>query len=390
MPAQGGALPGAQQQSVDLAVIGGGAIGLAVAWRACQRGLSVTVLERAQPGAGSSGVAAGMLAPVTEAGFGEDDLLALNRESACRWSAFAAELARASGAEPGYQRSGTLLVAADRDAAEALDREIAYRDSLDLPVARLLPTAARALEPALAPTMRAAMHAPDDHAVDPRALIDALAAAVRAAGGELRSGCEVASLEIDGNRVDGVRLTGGEHVRAAVVLVAAGCWSGSLHGLPPEARLPIRPVKGQILRLRDPDGPGLLERVLRTSEVYVVPRGDGRYVLGATVEERGFDTGVTAGAMHDLLRDAYDVLPGISELEVEEASAGLRPGTPDNAPIIGPGALDGLHWATGHYRNGILLAPITADLVADALVGEPAPELARPFAPGRFAAEVTA
>lgn len=383
-------MPGAQQQSVDLAVIGGGAIGLAVAWRACQRGLSVTVLERARPGAGSSGVAAGMLAPVTEAGFGEDELLALNRESACRWPAFAADLARASGADPGYRRSGTLLVAADGDAAEALSREIAYRESLDLPVARLLPSAARALEPALAPTLRAAMHAPEDHAVDPRALLDALAAALLRAGGELRIGCEVASLEIDGDRVAGVRLTGGERVTAAVVLIAAGCWSDSLRGLPPEARLPIRPVKGQVLRLRDPAGPGLLERVLRTSEVYVVPRGDDRYVLGATVEERGFDTAVTAGALHDLLRDAGDVLPGISELEVEEASAGLRPGTPDNAPIIGPGALEGLHWATGHYRNGILLAPITADLVVDALAGEPVPELAAAFAPTRFVAEVAA
>lgn len=383
-------MSGAQQQSTDLVVIGGGAIGLAVAWQARQRGLAVTVVERAQPGAGSSGVAAGMLAPVTEAGFGEDELLALNRESARRWPDFAADLSRASGRDPGYRRSGTLLVAADGDAAEALSRELAYRESLCLPVTRLLPGAARALEPALAPTLRAAMHAPEDHAVDPRALVGALVAALRAAGGAVRTGCEVRSLELDGDRVAGVRLAGDELVVAANVVIAAGCWSASLDGLPPEGRLPIRPVKGQVVRLRDPAGPGLLERVLRTAEVYVVPRGDGRYVLGATVEERGFDTTVTAGALHNLLRDAAEVLPGILELELEEASAGLRPGTPDNAPIIGPGAVAGLHWATGHHRNGILLAPITADLVIGALGGEATPELARPFAPARFAAEVAA
>ncbi len=383
-------MSGAQQQSVDLAVIGGGAIGLAVAWRACRRGLSVTVLERGEPGGGSSGVAAGMLAPVSEAGFTEGDLLALNLESARRWPGFAAELAQASGSDPGYRRSGTLFVAADGDAAQALERELAHRASLGLRVERLAPSAARALEPALAPTMRAAMHAPEDHAVDPRALIRALAAAVRAAGGKLRTRCEARSVELDGNCVTGVRLADGERVAAAAVVVAAGCWSGSLEGLPAEARPPVRPVKGQILRLRDPAGPGLLERVLRTAEVYVVPRGDGRFVLGATVEERGFDTTVTAGAVHDLLHDAAEVLPGISELELEEASAGLRPGTPDNAPIIGPGAVEGLQWATGHHRNGILLAPITADLVADALAGAPMPDLARAAAPARFGAEVAA
>ena len=382
----------AAQQRWDLVVIGGGAVGLAIAWRACQRGLSVTVLERAQPGAGSSGVAAGMLAPVTEASFGEEELLALNLESARRWPDFAAELGRASGLDAGFRRSGTLLAAPDGDAAAALEREVAHRESLELAVERLLPTAARALEPALAPRLRAAMLAPEDHAVDPRALVTALAAAVQQAGGELRTGCDVATVELaaDGDRVAGVRPAGGSFVSAENVVVAAGCWSGVLGGVPVEGRPPVRPVKGQILRLRDPAGPGLLERVLRTSEVYVVPRGDGRYVLGATVEERGFDTAVTAGALHGLLRDAAEVLPGIAELELEEASAGLRPGTPDNAPIVGPSTVAGLHWATGHHRNGILLAPVTADLVVDAVAGDPPSELAEPFSPSRFAAEVPA
>jgi glycine oxidase len=147
----------------------------------------------------------------------------------------------------------------------------------------------------------------------------------------------------------------------------------------------VRPVKGQILRLHDPAGPGLLTRVVRMPGAYVVPRGDGRYVLGATMEERGFDTAVTAGAMFELLREAIALAPGISELQIDELSAGLRPGTPDNRPAIGHGQVPGLYWATGHHRNGILLAPITAELVVGALAGEAAPELAAPFAPGRFA-----
>jgi glycine oxidase len=180
--------------------------------------------------------------------------------------------------------------------------------------------------------------------------------------------------------VTGVELASGERIAAERVVVAAGCHSGEL--VPPAARVPVRPVKGQILRLRDPAGPGLLSRVIRMATGYLVPRGDGRYVLGATVEERGFDPHVTAGAVFELLRDATELVPGVAELAIEETSVGYRPGTPDNRPILGPGALEGLHWATGHYRHGILLAAITADLVAGALAGEPVPE---PFAATRFA-----
>jgi glycine oxidase len=166
--------------------------------------------------------------------------------------------------------------------------------------------------------------------------------------------------------------------------MAAGAWSGALPGLGPEAAVPVRPVKGQILRLRDPSGPGLLARMLRYETGYIVPRGDGRYVLGATVEERGFDTALTAGALHDLLRDAAELVPGVLELELVEASAGLRPGTPDNAPLIGPGTVPGVVWATGHHRNGILLAPITGEAVAAIVTGEEPPVDLAAFAPGRF------
>jgi glycine oxidase len=189
---------------------------------------------------------------------------------------------------------------------------------------------------------------------------------------------------VDSGRVLGVRLADGRVVASDQVVVAAGARSGAIGGLPPAARVPVRPVKGQIMRLHDPGGPGLLTRVIRTSGGYLVPRGDGRYVLGATMEERGFDTTVTAGGMFELLRDAIELVPAVSELVVDELEAGLRPGTPDNAPIVGPGTVEGLHWATGHHRGGILLAPITADFVVRGLAGEAPAELAAACHPGRF------
>ncbi|HEY4278044.1 MAG TPA: FAD-dependent oxidoreductase [Conexibacter sp.] len=426
-------MPHQQHSAFDVAVVGGGIIGLAVAWRAQQQGLRTVVLEReGQLAQGASHVAAGMLAPVSEAHLAERELLALGLASAAQYPAFVAELAEASGEDPGFLRCGTLVVARDRDEAEALDRERAEREALGLHVERLLGSEARRREPGLAPTLRLALDIPDDHAVDPRRLCVALAAAVRNAGGEIRTGVAVSGVETAGDRVTGVVLAGdpasapgapasasgagavgpasapgapasasgagavgttpatatappsAERIAADQVVIAAGAWTSQLAGLPPAARVPIRPVKGQILRLRDPAGPGLLTRVLRMSPVYIVPRGDGRYVLGATMEEQGFDTTVTAGGVFELLRDASELLPGISELVIEEQEAGLRPGTPDNAPALGAGALDGLHWATGHHRNGVLLTPITADLLLASLTGAPLPELAAPFTPERF------
>jgi glycine oxidase len=208
--------------------------------------------------------------------------------------------------------------------------------------------------------------------IDPRRLTAALAEACRRCGVDLRIGFEVESIELDAGRVSGLRSGDGSVVQADQVVIAAGAWSGLIEGLPEDARPAIRPVKGQILRLHDPRGPGLLGRVLRMASGYIVPRGDGRYVLGATMEERGFDTTVTAGAVFELLRDAIELVPGIDELVLDELAAGLRPGTADNLPVIGPGVVPGLHWATGHHRNGILLTPVTADIVADALPSIPA------------------
>jgi len=387
--------PCTDRSSPDLLVLGGGVIGLSAAWRARERGMSVTVLERDTAGGGTSRVAAGMLAPVAEVEFGEAGrrILELGLRSAEIWPAFASALEAVAGRDVGLMRTGTLLVARDDDEAGELERQIAFRKSLGLRAERLLPSEAREREPALTPTVRLALEAPEDHSVDPRRLLAALRGACEATGVRLREHARALSIDIDaaGERVTGVTLSceqGVERLAAPRVLLAAGAWAGQIEGLPAHARVPVRPVKGQLLRLRDPAGPGLLGRVVRFAGGYLVPRADGRYVLGATMEERGFDTRPTAGAIHELLRDAHELLPGVSELEIEELCVGLRPGTPDNAPVIGAGAVEGLIWATGHHRNGILLAPLTADLVLEELTGErPANPLLLACAPGRFSAQ---
>jgi glycine oxidase len=347
-----------------------------------------------------------MLAPVAEAEFGEAArrVLDLGLRSADMWPAFAQELQEASGQQIGFLETGTLLLARDADEARELERQIAFRDSLGLATNRLLPSQAREREPALAPTVRLALEAPDDHSVDPRLVLAALAQACESAGVQLREHAPVARIEADpaGERVTGVTLgvagasstrddresppsDRGELLAAEQVVVASGAWSGQIEGA--AERMPVRPVRGQLLRLRDPGGAGLLSRVVRFHGGYLVPRADGRYVLGGTVEERGFDVQPDAGGVHELLRQAIEVVPGVRELKIEELCAGLRPGTPDNAPAIGSGALEGLTWATGHHRNGILLAPLTAQLVAQLLAGErPRDALLDACDPRRFAA----
>ena len=375
---------------VDLLVIGGGVIGLSIAWRARERGMSVTLFERDTAGSGTSRVAAGMLAPVAEVEFGEAGrrVLELGLRSAELWPQFAQDLQLAAGTDVGFMRTGTLLLARDEDEARELERQIAFRDSLGLSTKRLRASEARGREPALAPAVRLALEAPEDHSVDPRSVLAALSAACRAAGVVVREHAPVVRVEmqVGGERVAGALLRDGELVAAERVVVAAGAWSGELEGISAEARVPVRPVRGQLLRLRDPSGAGLLRRVVRFEGGYIVPRADGRYVLGATVEERGFDVEPDVGGIYELLRDAHELVPGVSELKIEELCVGLRPGTPDNAPAIGWGAPEGLLWATGHHRNGILLAPLTAQLAVELLAGEqPQAELLQACAPGRFA-----
>lgn len=375
--------------SADALIVGGGVIGLGIAWRLAQRGLAVTLVD-GDPAGGSTRAAAGMLAPVTEAHFGEEALTALNLESARRWPAFAAEVEEASGGAVGYRSEGTLAVAFDDDDLAMLTELRAYHECLGLPGQRLRARECRSLEPLLSPLIRGGIFVESDHQVETRALTAALLLAAERAGVALIRR-RAAHLDVGHGaaRAIGVTLDGGCRLRAAVTVLAAGCWSAALAGVPAEARPPVRPVKGQILRLR-PAGdvaPRLsctVRGLRRGRSIYAVPRHDGRVVVGATCEEKGWDTTVTAGGVRELLEDATEVVPALGELELSEALARLRPGTPDNGPILGPSALPGLMLATGHYRNGVLLTPLTADAVADAVMGEAMPAAAAPFGPQRF------
>jgi glycine oxidase len=365
----------------DLLVIGGGAIGLAGAWRAARAGAAVAVVDE-EPGGGASGVAAGMLAPVTEAHYGEEGLLRLNLRASERYPSWIDELQEETELDTGYRRTGTVVVARDNDDNSALGDLFAFQQELGLSVQRLRSEECRRAEPALAPSVRGGILVEGDHQIDPRALVDALKVACELAGVDLirqRAG-EVLH---DTSAVRGIRLQDGSEILSNKVVIAAGAWSGALGGLP-DGLVPVRPVKGQLLHLRAVTEPLPVQRNIRGLEVYIVPRADGRAVIGATMEERGFDTTITTGALYEMLRRAYELVPGITEMEFVEAQAGLRPGTPDNAPLIGPTDIEGLFAATGHFRNGILLAPVTADaIVGWAARGDVGADVA-PFSPDRF------
>lgn len=372
--------------STDLLVIGAGVMGLGIAWRAAQRGRRVTVLERGALGREASWAAGGMLAPSAEIEFDELELLALGEQSQALWPAFVAELERDAESSVGYDTTGTLLVSADRDEAESLRRVFEEQRSRGLEVAWLSGDACRAREPSLSPYVHSGIDCPGDHNVDNRRLLDALAQAARARGVTLREHAEVAEVRREGRRVVGVTLSDGARLNAPQVLVAAGAWSRRLEGLEPVPR--VRPVKGQMLAVgredpRAPSGP-LLHHVVRSTEVYLVPKDD-RIVVGATSEERGFDRTLTAGGVYELLRRAYDIFPAIYELPLLETWVGFRPGSRDNGPIVGQGDLEGLFFATGHYRNGIQQAPLTIDGVCGQLFGDALPGALRHFTPQRDA-----
>ncbi|HXS32963.1 MAG TPA: glycine oxidase ThiO [Solirubrobacterales bacterium] len=374
-----------ERRSYDVVVVGAGVVGLCCAWRASQRGASVVVLDRAQPLAGATRVAAGMLAPIGELAFGEPDLLRMTLDAGEMYPDFVAELEAASELGTGYTQSGALHIALDRDEAAELRRVHDLQRALGLGAEWLPPRRCRELEPGLTPSFNGGVHAPDEAAVDPRRISAALIAVLAAAGVEVRGGVEVTEALLDGERIVGVRAGSGEELGAGAVVLATGAWSGTASWLPDGARPPVRPVKGQILELRAADGQALCERIVASERVYLVPRPDGRLIAGATTEERGFDTAVTAGGVHELLREAYRLLPEVAEMELVESMAGLRPGTPDNLPLIGPGALDGLVLACGHYRNGILLAPLTGDAVAELLDHGELPESVAAADPERLA-----
>ncbi|MER8011669.1 glycine oxidase ThiO [Streptomyces sp. NPDC094149] len=372
----------------DVLVIGGGIIGLVTAWRAAQRGLATAVVDP-EPGGGAAQVAAGMLAAVTELHYGEQTLLGLNLASARRYPDFAAELTEATGHDLGYRRCGTLAVALDADdRAHLRELHVLQRQS-GLESEWLSGRDCRRLEPMLAPGVRGGLRVDGDHQIDPRRLARALVAACERAGVVFHR-VWAESFRVVRDRAAGVVTADGSELSAGQVVLAAGSLSGRLPGVPDDVLPPVRPVKGQVLRLTVPKryAPFLSRTVramVRGSHVYLVPRENGELVVGATSEELGWDTTVTAGGVYELLRDAHELVPGITELPLTETRAGLRPGSPDNAPLLGPTELPGLLLATGHYRNGVLLTPVTGDAMAHVLATGELPEEALPFTPKRFA-----
>jgi glycine oxidase len=392
MPAKGADM-GAHSEATDVVIVGGGVIGLSIAWRAAQQGQRVVVADP-EPGNGATHAAAGMLTPIAEAAYAEREIFGLGQESLRRYPGFISELHSATGLPTGFRQAGTLQVAYDSDDLAVLTETRVLQESFGVHLQQLTARECRTAEPMLDPSVRAGLLAPDDGSVDPRLLAVALLRAAEAAGACLvrRS---VAEIICSDGRAAGVRLADDSVVQAPWIVLAAGWQSADIAGLPDGIAPPVRPVKGQIIRLRttavtDAAGlpPGLLQRtvrgIVRGSSVYLVPRASGELVVGATQEELGSDRTVTAGGVWELLRDARTLVPGITELEIGDIVAGLRPGTPDNAPVIGPSRLPGLVLATGHFRAGVLLAPVTADTVAAFLrTGTPDPSWL-PFAADRF------
>ncbi|HEY5108275.1 MAG TPA: glycine oxidase ThiO [Acidimicrobiales bacterium] len=376
----------------DVVVVGGGIVGLSAAWRAARSGRAVALIDP-DPGRGATWAAAGMLAPVAEAHFGEAALAALNLAAAAAWPAFAADLEADSGLAVHYREDGTLMVAGDPSDRAATDRVFAFHRAIGLPAVRLGARACREAEPLLAPGISGGIDLPDDHQVDNRAVAAALIEACRAAGVKLVAD-RVAKVDIGSGQVRGVALQDGGSLAGATVVVAAGSRSGEVDGVPDGWRPPVRPVRGVTVRLHAPEGVPRLRRTIRAlvhgRSCYLVPRDDGGLVLGATVEERGSVLDVPLGGLADLVEDARRVVPALDEYSVLEVAPGLRPGSPDNGPIVGTTPVDGLLVATGHYRNGVLLAPATADEVVAMLdardSGAPAgPSPFDAFRPARFA-----
>jgi glycine oxidase len=367
-----------------VAIIGAGVIGLAIAWRLAARGAQVAVFDKGAAGSGASHAAAGMLAACAEAEPGEEALVALGRESQARWPAFAAELEQTSGVDVGLRPEGTLVVALTADDQARLQHQLVFQHKLGLPLQWISAAETRRREPHLAGKLAGAVFSPEDTQVDNRKLAAALRIAAEAAGAIVNEHRAVDAISSRAGRADGIVLADGSKVVADVVVLAAGAWSRSIAGVPPELRPPVRPIKGQMLSLRMDQASPLLSHVVWAPGAYLVPRRDGHLLVGATVEEKGYDTSLTAGGMLTLLEAAWRAVPAVEELPIDEMWVGHRPGSRDDAPILGAGAIDGLIYATGHHRNGILLTPITADAIAQLVLDGVADPAIRPFGNERF------
>ena len=369
-------------------IIGGGVIGLGIGWQLAKAGASVTIYERAEAGRAASWAAAGMLAPLAEAHTEEPELLKLGCQSLALYPQWVRELEADAEMSIGYRVEGTLIVGLEPDDTHQLRHLYASQQALGLDVEWLTGRAARDIEPALSPRVTAAIRCESDHQVDNRLMVQALGRAYQRYEGVLCERITVERIVIESEVGTGVQTQ--ESFQAAdVIILAAGCWSAHIEGLPDTLIPPVRPVKGQMLALQMEEGI-TLKNVIRTvrarypTSVYLVPRTDGRLIVGATSEEMGFDTRLTAGGVFELLRGAWEAVPGIYELPLLETWTGLRPGSRDNAPILGKTAIENLIYATGHYRNGILLTPITAYEISKLILTGETSEIIAPFRLDRF------
>ncbi len=366
-----------------VAIIGAGVVGLGIAWRLAGRA-AVTVFDRGKAGSGASRAAAGMLAACCEAEPGEEALIALGRESQARWPAFAEELLRVSGIDVELRREGILHLALTADDQSEIAQRLEFQRQLNLPLEWLSAATTRAREPHLAGKIAGALFSPEDHQVDNRKLVQALRVAAEAAGATICEHRPVKEIVVQGARAKGVLLQDKTVAAADIVVLAAGAWSRGIAGLPPDGRPPVRPLKGQVLTLRMDAAAPLISHVVWAPGAYMVPRRDGRLIVGATVEEKGFDETITAGGVLALLEAAWRAVPAVEELPIEEMCVGHRPGSRDDAPILGRGPLDGLFYATGHHRNGILLTPVTADAMARLILDDVVEPAIKPFGLERF------
>ncbi len=369
-------------------IIGGGVIGLGIGWQLAKAGAAVTIHDRGQAGRGASWAAAGMLGPIAEAHSDELTLLKLSNQSLARYPEWVEELETETGMSIGYRAEGTLIIGIDPDDTYQLRHTYALQQDLGLNVEWLSGQEAREIEGALSPYVTAAIRCQTDHQVDNRLMAQALERAYQGRGGVLHQNSSVERIVIENGTATGIQTQDGFQ-EADVCILAAGCWSGGIGGLPNTLIPPVRPVKGQMLALRMQDGV-ILKNVIRTvttrypMSVYLVPRGDGRLIVGATTEEVGFDTDLTVGGIYELLDGACEAVPGVYKLPLIETWTGLRPGSSDNAPILGKTPVENLIYATGHYRNGILLTPITAYEIANLILTGETSETIAPFQLGRF------
>jgi glycine oxidase len=377
-----GAHPLALPAQIDVAVVGAGVIGLSIAWRLARRGLSVVVFDRAQAGTGTTFAATGMLAAAAEHEPGGENLLALAVESQGLWPEFRSQLEAESSLDIDYRDEGTLVVALGRDEVERLRFRHEHQRRSGLDTSWLSGMEARALEPGLRASIAAGILCAGDHQVDPRRLIPALVRALRARGGLLFQNCQVDALETSGGRISGVATSAGT-CRAQTVIVAGGVWSAD-GLLPPGIDIPMRPLKGQALALRTTRQTGTLSHVVWTEQIHLAPKGDGRLIVGATMEDTGFNAAVTAGGALALLEGVHRALPSSEEMEIEAIWSGFRPTSDDDAPILGVTSVAGLVVATGHHRNGILLAPVTAKAIENLVTAGAMTGAARLFGPDRF------